>query len=146
MVHGEMVLIESTAIMEYVDEAFPGPSLRPTARDERWHVALENTHRGELLEDSRRKAAIGVRKVEDSLSKSNWLAGSACLLAEIDALSLIDPLRDLARALLDGAARTRSRLRRIGMRPAAKAALGARKTGRPRQAYTPGHEHSRWGY
>lgn len=108
MVHGEMVLIESTAIMEYVVEAFPGPSLRPMAPDERWRMALEDPSPGELLEDDRRKAAIGVRKVENSLSKSNWLAGSAYPLAEIDAYSLMDPLRDGAPALLDGAASTGS--------------------------------------
>jgi len=102
MVHGEMVLIESTAIMEYVDEAFPGPSLRPTAPDERWRMALGDTYPGDLLEDSGRKVAIGVGKVEDSLSKSNWPAGSAYTLADIDAFSLINPLRDLGPARRDG--------------------------------------------
>jgi len=38
MVHGDMVLTESTAIMEYVDEAFPGPSLRPAAPEDRWRM------------------------------------------------------------------------------------------------------------
>src|SRR6478609_11733590 len=30
MIHGDKVLTESTAIMEYVDEAFAGPPLMPT--------------------------------------------------------------------------------------------------------------------
>ncbi|MEI9885865.1 MAG: glutathione S-transferase family protein [Rhizomicrobium sp.] len=110
-----------------------------------WRSALEDSYPAELLEDCRRKAAIGVGKVEASLSKSDWLVGSAYSLADIDAFSLIDPLRDLAPELLNDAARTKSWLRRIGLRPAVKAALGASKTGRPRQAYTPGPEHSRWG-
>ncbi len=38
MVHGDLVLTESTAIMEYVDEAFPGPALRPTAPEDRWRM------------------------------------------------------------------------------------------------------------
>jgi glutathione S-transferase/GST-like protein len=38
LVHGELVLTESTAIMEYVDEAFPGPKLRPDDPVERWRM------------------------------------------------------------------------------------------------------------
>lgn len=38
MVHDDLVLTESTAIMEYVDEAFPGPSLRPANPNERWRM------------------------------------------------------------------------------------------------------------
>jgi GSH-dependent disulfide-bond oxidoreductase len=38
MVHGERVLTESTAIMEYVDEAFPGPALMPEDPRDRWRV------------------------------------------------------------------------------------------------------------
>lgn len=38
MVHGELALTESTAIMEYVDEAFDGPALRPADPVERWRM------------------------------------------------------------------------------------------------------------
>jgi len=38
MVHGERVLTESTAIMEYVDEAFPGPKLMPDDPRDRWRI------------------------------------------------------------------------------------------------------------
>jgi glutathione S-transferase/GST-like protein len=38
MRHGERVLTESTAIMEYVDEAFPGPALMPEDARDRWRV------------------------------------------------------------------------------------------------------------
>jgi glutathione S-transferase len=110
-----------------------------------WRMALDDAYPSELLDDCRRKAAIGVGKVEAALAKSDWLIGPAYCLADIDAFSLIDPLRDLAPELLNDAAKTKSWLRRIGARPAVKAALGASKTGRPRQAYTPGPEHSRWG-
>jgi glutathione S-transferase/GST-like protein len=38
LVHDDLMLTESTAIMEYVDEAFPGPPLRPNAPEERWRM------------------------------------------------------------------------------------------------------------
>jgi glutathione S-transferase/GST-like protein len=38
MTHGDRVLTESTAIMEYVDEAFPGPALMPDNPRDRWRV------------------------------------------------------------------------------------------------------------
>ena len=38
MVHGKRVLTESTAIMEYVDESFPGPKLMPENPRDRWRV------------------------------------------------------------------------------------------------------------
>ena len=38
MVHDGLVLTESTAIMEYVDETFPGPALRPDDPVERWRM------------------------------------------------------------------------------------------------------------
>jgi GSH-dependent disulfide-bond oxidoreductase len=38
MVHGDRVLTESTAIMEYVEEAFPGPQLMPAGARDRWRV------------------------------------------------------------------------------------------------------------
>jgi glutathione S-transferase/GST-like protein len=38
LVHDEKVLTESTPIMEYVDEVFPGPALRPSDPTERWRM------------------------------------------------------------------------------------------------------------
>ena len=38
MKHGDLVLTESTAIMEYVEEAFPGPKLMPDDPRDRWRI------------------------------------------------------------------------------------------------------------
>ena len=38
MTHGSRILVESTAIMEYVDEAFHGPALMPADPRDRWRV------------------------------------------------------------------------------------------------------------
>jgi glutathione S-transferase/GST-like protein len=38
MVHDALVLTESTPIMEYVDDEFPGPPLKPTDTTERWRM------------------------------------------------------------------------------------------------------------
>jgi glutathione S-transferase/GST-like protein len=38
LVHGDRVLTESTPMMEYVDEAFDGPPLRPSNPEERWRM------------------------------------------------------------------------------------------------------------
>jgi glutathione S-transferase/GST-like protein len=38
MRHGDRVLTESTAIMEYVDEVFPGPKLMPENPVDRWRI------------------------------------------------------------------------------------------------------------
>jgi glutathione S-transferase/GST-like protein len=38
LVHDDKVLTESTPIMEYVDEVFPGPPLRPSDPQERWRM------------------------------------------------------------------------------------------------------------
>lgn len=38
MTHGDRVLTESTAIMEYVEEAFPGPKLMPDDPRDRWRI------------------------------------------------------------------------------------------------------------
>ncbi len=38
LVHGERMLTESTPMMEYVDEEFPGPPLRPDDPRERWRM------------------------------------------------------------------------------------------------------------
>lgn len=38
MTHSDLVLTESTAMMEYIDEAFPGPKLMPASPQDQWRI------------------------------------------------------------------------------------------------------------
>ena len=112
-----------------------------------WSAALDGSYSDELIEDSRRKLTLSVKKVEDGLEKSEWLVGSAYSLADIDMFALLHPAEGLAPDILNAQAapRTMAWLERIRARPAVKAALATSKTGKPEQCFTPGPEHSRWG-
>ncbi|HEY4113983.1 MAG TPA: glutathione S-transferase family protein [Rhizomicrobium sp.] len=110
-----------------------------------WTATLNDSYSDDLLEDSRRKIGVGVKKIETALTESDWLAGNDYSLADIDAYAILSPVRDLAPDLLTDAPRTQAWLSRIEARPAVKAALAASRTRRPREAFTPGPEHSRWG-
>ena len=46
MVHGARVLTASTAIMEYVNEAFDGPALMPGDAQDRWLKSQVPPHHG----------------------------------------------------------------------------------------------------
>lgn len=112
-----------------------------------WTMALNDAYPDELIEDSRRKLALGVKKVEETLETGDWLAGSAYSLADIDLFALLHPAEGLAPDIVNAnaAPRTMAWLAQIRERPAVKAALATSKTGRPEQCFTPGPEHSRWG-
>jgi GST-like protein len=112
-----------------------------------WQTALDDSYTGEVLEDSRRKIGIALKKAEDALAKGNWLAGPDFSLADIDVFALLHPVTDLEPKLLNdrAAPRTAGWLEKIRGRAAVKAALAASKSGNPEQSFTPGPEHSRWG-
>jgi glutathione S-transferase len=114
---------------------------------EGWQSALANHYPQDLLEDSRRKVALGVRRVEEGLASAPWLVGDTYTLADIDAFSICLSLPTLTPDLVNASASPRllSWLTRICQRPAVRAALGMSRTGRPHAAFAPGPEHSRWG-
>lgn len=110
-----------------------------------WTAALNAKYSDDLLEDSRRKIDRGVKKIGAALVEADWLAGANYSLADIDAYAILSPVRDLAPDLLNDAPRTQAWLKRIDERPAVQAALATSRTGKPREVFTPGPEHSRWG-
>jgi glutathione S-transferase len=112
-----------------------------------WRLALTNGYSSELLEDSRRKVTLAVRRIEDALATSQWLVGSTYSLADIDAFAICNSLPTLTPDIVNGSATPclLDWLNRIRLRPAVRTALGMSRTGKPEQAFAPGPEHSRWG-
>ena len=112
-----------------------------------WRLALTDGYSAAVLEDSERKVTAGVRRIEDALSSSEWLVGSAYSLADIDAFAICNSLTTLTPGIVNDAATPRlvGWLKRIRERPAVRAALGVSRTGKPAQAFAPGPEHARWG-
>jgi GST-like protein len=114
---------------------------------EAWQSAFDNSYPDDLIEDSRRKVALGVRRLEDALSSAQWLVGSSYSLADIDAFSICYSLPTLTPELVSASATPRllQWLARMRERPAVHAALALSRTGKPEQAFAPGAEHARWG-
>jgi glutathione S-transferase len=114
---------------------------------EGWRSALDNSYPDDLIEDSRRKVALAVRRLEDALAGAPWLVGDAYSLADIDAFSICHSLSTLTPDLVNAGATPQlwQWLERIRARSAVQTALGFSRTGRPEQAFAPGPEHSRWG-
>jgi GSH-dependent disulfide-bond oxidoreductase len=114
---------------------------------EEWQSAFDNTYAEDLIEDSRRKVALGVRRLEDALSGAQWLVGSTYTLADIDAFSICNSLPTLTPEVVSASATPKllQWLARVRERPAVRAALAMSRTGKPEQAFAPGPEHSRWG-
>jgi glutathione S-transferase len=112
-----------------------------------WRLALTDGYSPELLEDSRRKVALSVTRIEEALGPTGWLVGDAYSLADIDAFSICHALPTLVPERVNAAATPRltAWLERIRSRPAVHAALASSRTGRPEQAFAPGPEHARWG-
>jgi GSH-dependent disulfide-bond oxidoreductase len=114
---------------------------------EGWRRALTNRYSDELVADSRRKVALGVARLEDALSTSQWLVGSTYSLADIDAFAICNSLTTLTPDLVNETATPRlvGWLKRVRARAAVQAALSVSRSGKPEQAFAPGPEHSRWG-
>ena len=142
MTHGDRVLTESTAMMEYVDETFEGPALMPENPVDQWRVrwwmkfldqwlapsfsmigwsvfigpsvqskdpeelkaAIERIPMEERrvawrkaiygsfsdveMTESKRRVDLGIKILEEQLSKSKWLASDTYSLADINGFNL----------------------------------------------------------
>lgn len=121
--------------------------IEPQERRAAWMAVIDADHGEETLAAARERLKGPVKRVEETLGRSSWLAGSSYSIADIDAFAMLNTLPDLAPELVGEKATPRlvQFLRRVLERPAVKAALAYSKTGKPQQAFVPGAEPSRWG-
>ena len=119
-------------------------AIEPQERRNAWAALIDGTY-DERLVESRLQFPLG--RVEQTLSSTPWLAGSAYSIADIDAFALLRSLPTLTPDLVNGRATPRivDFLDRMHERPAVKRALAVSRSGKPHEAFVPGAEPSRWG-
>jgi GST-like protein len=104
LVHDGVVFTESTPAMEYIDEAFEGPALRPRdpyllwraidrvplpERKRSWSMQMFNRLPKEELAESARRVDAAVGAYETALAEYPYLAGPEYSLADINAMCTI---------------------------------------------------------
>jgi glutathione S-transferase len=121
--------------------------LQPEERRARWLAIVATSYAEQDLETLRQRLRLPVKRVDDALGRSNWLAGAEYSIADIDAFALLDPLLDLAPEIVNehAAPRVWEFLHRMRDRAAVRAALARSRSGSPGTAFVPGVESSRWG-
>jgi glutathione S-transferase len=119
-------------------------AIEPQERRNAWMALIDGAY-DEKLVASRLQFPLG--RVEQTLSSSPWLAGSAYSIADIDAFAPLRSLPTLTPDLVNARATPRivDFLARMHERPAVRKALALSRTGRPHEAFVPGAEPSRWG-
>ena len=110
-----------------------------------WRRAYANDYADALVEESRRKLAVAVARLEKMLDGAPWLLGAGYSLADIDAFATARSLPLLAPDLVEDAAGLKAWLGRMEERPAVRHALATGGWQRPETAFAPGPEHARWG-
>jgi len=121
--------------------------IEPRERRALWQAVVDGSHSESDLENLRRRLSPSVKRVEDALKRSAWLAGAAYSIADIDAFAMLDPLSELAPEVVNERAtpRVNEFLHRMRDRAAVREALGRSRSGSPHTAFVPGAEGSRWG-
>lgn len=121
--------------------------LQPQERRERWQAVIDTNEPAQNSETLRERLDAPVKRVEEALGQSRWLAGATYSIADIDAFAMLDPLPALSPEIVNERAtpRVSEFLHRMHDRPAVRTALGRSRSGSPRTAFVPGVESSRWG-
>ena len=111
-----------------------------------WSRMVRGLGRDEL-DKARERIGLWVQKMEQDLQAGPWLAGDAYSLGDIAVYAYAAYLPRLTPELVGAGAapRTADWLRRMGERPAVRAALGAARASDPFATAAPGPEHVRWG-
>jgi GSH-dependent disulfide-bond oxidoreductase len=121
--------------------------IEPTERRAAWMAVLDGSYNEKTLATIRERLQMPVKRFEDALVKTPWLAGSQYSIADIDAFAMLSPLPELAPQTVNprAAPRVMQFLERVRERPAVQQALALARTPRPQEAFVPGAEPSRWG-
>lgn len=92
---------------------------------DKWATVAGESFTPEQLEDSRRKLAVSVERMEQILRESKWLAGSTYSLADVNSYSMVAGIARIFPDLLNERTAPRSFewLATMNERPAVKAAL-----------------------
>jgi len=121
--------------------------IEPLERRAAWTAVLDGSYDEKTLAALRERLQMPIKRFEDALGKSAWLAGAQYSLADIDAFAMLSPLTELAPQIVNAAVTPRITrfLERMRERPAVQQALTLARTPQPQHAFVPGAEPSRWG-
>jgi glutathione S-transferase len=121
--------------------------IEPMERRAAWTAVVDGSRDQAALAAVRARLAAALKRVEDALGKSSWLAGAAYSIADIDAYAMLAPLPDLTPDVVSEKTTPgiMAFLARIGERAAIRKALSYSRSGKPGESFIPGAEPSRWG-
>jgi glutathione S-transferase/GST-like protein len=122
-------------------------AIEPQERRNSWLALLDGTYDEGLLGKTRERLQFPLRRLEQTLGGSKWLAGADYSIADIDAFALLRSLPTLVPEVVNEREmpRVMEFLARMNERQAVKQALGMSRSGKPHEAFVPGAEPSRWG-
>jgi glutathione S-transferase/GST-like protein len=121
--------------------------IEPLERRLAWSAVVDGRYDDKAVGAVRERLKFSLRRVEETLGRSMWLAGPEYSVADIDAFALISPVPDLAPEVVNEreTPRIAEFLRRMQERKAVREALAMSRSGKPHEAFVPGAEPSRWG-
>jgi glutathione S-transferase/GST-like protein len=119
----------------------------PADRRAVWQVALDDAFPPEQLARAAEHLNVVVRRLEEALGESEWLAGSRYSLADIAVFPAASAFQALRPDTISAASlpQLAAWLKRMRERSAVRAALGLARSTRPEELFAPGPEMGRWG-
>ena len=107
--------------------------IEPIERRNAWLAVIDGAYDENATTTFRERLRLPVGRIESTLAQAPWLAGPVYSIADIDAYALVDPLRELAPAVVNAQSTPRivDWLDRIAERPATRAARSRARRSRP---------------
>jgi len=121
--------------------------IEPLERRHAWLAVVEGAYSEQALAATRERLKVPLKRIEETLKRTYWLAGNDYSLADIDAFSFLNSLPGLAPDVFNRTEcpRTMDFVERMRAREAVKSALAMSRSKRPEEAFVPGQEAARWG-